>query len=279
MTPTERDNIIKQGVQIRRNTYRGKDITEYLENGKLFDMIKSGKFDDIYVGDYIISNTKDKWSKNIVWLIADLDNYWNQGDKGDTLTKHHATIIPSYKLEDDRMNPTNSTKAGASGVSGAESFGAYKGSEMYQTTLNTIYSKYIEPDFCKDNSNCHVIKYQNLVSTDVDDTRINQWGLSNGASSNWSWEDRYLDLMSEANVYGTVIVSSSIHDIGLDNRQYAIFQLRPELINQDLAGNRYWYWLKAVADSTYFAGVGSNGIAANDNSNSYGGVRPRFLID
>ncbi len=286
MSSTERDNIIKQGVQIRRNTYRGKDITEYLEDGKLFEMIKSGKFDDVYVGDYMISNTTDAFNnKKIVWLIADLDNYLNQGDTA--LTKHHATIIPAYKLQDSRMNPTNSTAKGASQVPGADDIGAYKGSEMYQKTLNEVYNKYIAPDFCdsSSSSDCHIIEYRNLVSTDMASDRSNQWGLGSGASSNWAWENRKLDLMSEVNVYGTTVWSSSGYDIGLDNRQYAIFQLRPELINQGVSGisdtntGRYWYWLKAVTDSASFAGVSGDGYAYAGNASNSGGVRPRFLID
>ncbi len=286
MGATERDNIIKQGVQTRRNTYRGKDITSYLEDGQLFSMIKSGKFDDIYVGDYMISQTKDASENNIVWLIADLDNYLGVGDQNNGLQQHHATIIPAYMLEQDRMNPTKSTKAGASEIPGAEDLAGYMGSEMYQKTLETIYNKYIYPDFV-DGEN-HVIEYRNLVSYKVDENRSNMYGQITGASSDWKWDSRKLDLMSEVNVYGSTIWSSSGYDIGADNRQYAIFQLRPELINQDLSGisgvaiRRYWYWLKAVTGSMSFAYVNHYGDAAQGAgyaSHSDGGVRPRFLID
>ncbi len=288
MTKDQYDEYIKSGVALRRSTYRGKNITGYyngteLVNGKnLFKQISDGTFDDIYVGDYIVSNTKDKWNKNIVWIIADLDNYWNQGDQA--LTKHHATIIPSYMLEQDRMNETNSTLAGAGGLEGV---GGYKGSEMYQTTLNNIYTQYIAPDFCKveASTDCHIITYRNLVSTNVDANRSNQWGQNNGASSAWEWDDRKLDLMSEVNVYGTTVWSSSGYDIGLDNRQYAIFALRPELINQSITGisgastGRYWYWLKAVAHSADFASVNGYGVANTYYASDSNGVRPRFLID
>ncbi len=277
MSATEKDNIIKQGVQIRRNTYRGKDITELWQSGELYSQIESGKFDDIYVGDYIVSNTNDKWGNKIVWLIADLDNYLGTGDKDNGLETHHATIIPAYKLQESRMNST------------ATIDGAYKESEMYKVTLgtelkadeNTILGKYIYPDFKE-----HVLKYRTLVSNAMEATRSNQWGQDTGASSGWSWEDRYLDLMSEANVYGTTVWSSSGYDIGIDNRQYAIFQLRPELINQGVSGisdtntGRYWYWLKAVLSSTTFAGVDGFGSATYNSAAGWGaGVRPRFLID
>ncbi len=278
MNATERDNIIKQGVQIRRNTYRGKDITKYFTDGTLYSQISSGKFDDIYVGDYIVSEHNDAFNGKIVWLIADLDNYLNQGDT--QLTKHHATIIPAYMLEQGQMNPTDSTVVGT-----VEGVGGYKGSAMYQTTLNLVYDKYIKPDFCKSESDCHIIEYRNLVTNKVDVNFTNQFGQETGASSYWSWEDRKLDLMSEVNVFGTTVWSSSGYDIGIDNHQYAIFQLRPELINKGVKGisdtnsGRYWYWLKAVAASYCFAGASNYGDAdINGASYSNGGIRPRFLI-
>ena len=282
MSKTDYDKYIQSGVALRRNTYRGKDITSLWQSGDLYTQISNGTFADIYVGDYILSNktaTADDQSRPIVWLIADLDNYMNQGSP--LLTKHHATIIPSYMLEQDRMNETNSTLAGAGGLEGV---GGYKGSEMYQTTLNNIYTQYIAPDFCKVETDCHIITYRNLVSTNVEDGSSNQYGHNTGASSAWEWDDRKLDLMSEVNVYGTTVWSSSGYDIGLDNRQYAIFQLRPELISQGISGisgvstGEYWYWLKAVTSSLYFAYVDYFGHASGNRGSNLGGVRPRFLI-
>ena len=93
------------------------------------------------------------------------------------------------------------------------------------------------------------------------------------------WYDRQIDLMGEINVYGTTVWSSSGYDTGIDNRQYALFQLKPELINSD--GNaQFAYWLKNLSGSSALASVSSNGNSdAIDASFSGLGVRPRFLID
>ena len=267
MSQTERDNIIKQGVQIRRNTYRGKDITEYYNDGTLFEMIKSGKFDDIYVGDYFTGESGK------IWLIADLDNYWHQGYKnGDNtgynnmgLSTHHATIIPDGSLMGAPMNQKKENKDTTEG--------GYAGSEMIRTLDETILPEYITPDF-----GTHVLEYQNLLSAAVDTACSNMYGQTTGASSVWQWDSRKLDLMSEVNVFGTTVWSSSGNDVGLDNRQYAIFQLRPELINQTMNGTPFTYWLKAVADSTHFAFVGYLGEASTYVASSSRGIRPRFLI-
>ena len=69
------------------------------------------------------------------------------------------------------------------------------------------------------------------------------------------------------------------YDIGIDNRQYAIFQLKPELISQTMAGEIVWYWLKTIVHSQAYAGAGSYGQADRGSANAEGCVRPRFLID
>ncbi len=74
MTKSDYDEYIKSGVASRRNTYRGKDITDLWESEELYRQIEDGTFADIYVGDYI------KGNNGVTWLIADLDNYLNQCD-------------------------------------------------------------------------------------------------------------------------------------------------------------------------------------------------------
>ncbi len=260
MSKSDYEEYIKSGVALRRNTYRGKDITDLWKSGELYNQIKDGTFADIYVGDYI------KGNKGVTWLIADLDNYLNIGNQGNGLQTHHATIIPDGNLMTTVMNQKKEEMDTTEG--------GYAGSEMITTLDETILTSYIIPDF-----DTHVLEYQNLLSTNVDDARSNPWGSSDGASSAWEWKSRKLDLMSEVNVYGTTIWSSSGYDIGIDNQQYAIFQLRPELINKTMSGTRFNYWLKAVAASTSFAYVNGNGSASPDISSGLRGVRPRFLID
>ncbi len=220
-------------------------------------MISSGKFDDIYVGDYITTN---EGGHEITWLIADLDNYLNSGDT--SLTQHHATIIPATKLGNDApMNDENITTGG------------YANSKMVKETLPNVLNTYIKPVFGD-----HIIKYKNLLSTAVNNELPNRYNIVKGASSSWEWSERELDLMSEVNVFGTTVWSSSGYDTGIDNRQYAIFQLRPEFINS-YGTSRYWYWLKDVAISSAFAHVGDDGASSTCAAFSSSGVRPRFLID
>ena len=85
--------------------------------------------------------------------------------------------------------------------------------------------------------------------------------------------------MSEVNVYGANVFSSSAYDTGIDNRQYALFRLKPEFIYTDGTGIRIGYWLKNVASAEAFSNVAGHGYShQNWASTSTQGIRPRFLI-
>ena len=154
----EYQEYLNAGVNARRNTYRGKNITEYKDlpaedKMNLYKQIENCTFDDIYVGDYIVSDTTAEYNnEKVIWLIADINNYLYSGDTA--LDKCHATIIPAYPLMNAKMN-TSATTAGG-----------YKGSEMYTTTLGTtidstkedVLNKYLVPDFGN-----HIIQYKKMV--------------------------------------------------------------------------------------------------------------------
>ena len=279
LTQEEYNKYIDAGIAHRRNTYRGKDITSYLTatgEDNLYTQISNGTFDDIYVGDYF---TVDYAGTPTVFLVADIDNYYGTGFddtlnqckivNGDTnetancfrLKKHHITIIPAKPILKTPMNATDTTEGG------------YTGSDMVKTTLVGVETN------LKSTFDNHLLQYSNVLSTKVDASRISS-GLgseNSGASSEWSWHLRYVDLMSEPNVSGTSAFSSSGHDIGIDNRQYAIFQLKPEFIN-GYKEIYFAYWLKGVSSLSNFAVASDNGRSDSGNASYILGVRPRFLI-
>ncbi len=275
LSESEYQEYLEAGVNERRNTYRGKDITYLYTNKELYKQIENCSFDDIYVGDYI--KTTDN-NHNVTWLIADINNYLHSGYTD--LQTCHATIIPATPLKYDQMNTTattgnvyNGKELTAKDNSKRTNIASYVGSKMKQETLTTIFNDYIKPVF-GDN----VITYTNLLADQYDGNRSNQFGTTNGgASSGWAWYDSQVDLMSEVNVYGSTVWSSSGYDIGIDNRQYAIFQLKPEFINS-YGSQRFNYWLKAVAASAYFTCVAGDGRASTRSASASIGVRPRFLI-
>ncbi len=282
LSEEEYQEYLEAGVNERRNTYRGKDITYLYDNQKLYDQIGNCTFDDIYVGDYFTTNK----GQEVTWLIADLNNYLHSGDKditsgnypkqnGGGLMTCHATIIPATTLGTSKMNTTNSTGIvdDVTGEMIGYGKGAYVGSYMKNVTLPSVLENYIKPVFGD-----HVIKTRNLLADAMVNDRSNQHGVNTGASSSWNWYDSELDLMSEVNVFGTTVFSSSGYDIGIDNREYAIFSLKPEFINS-YNGTCFWWWLKAVTSLTYFAYVSESGFAGGTIASGQLSIRPRFLIN
>ena len=228
--------------------FRGKDVTAYHTDGTLYTRISSGKFDDLFVGDYIIVNDR-------TWRIAGFDIHLNKGDE--PLTTHHAVIVPDRNLTVQVM------------ASEASLVGGYVGSIVYSTALPKVLTNYITPVFGN-----HIIEYRALLTNEINPSGYNRTGVNNGCSSSTSWYSRKLDLMDECEVYGSIIYSSSGYDCGIAYPQLPLFALAPQYILSNDS-----YWLKDVSSSEDYAAVSDNGMANQHWANSSAGVRPRFLID
>ena len=235
--------------------FRGKDVTEYLTSEySLYNRISDGTFTDLYVGDYIVAN-------GITWRIAGFDIYYGRGDSNSenkARTTHHAVIVPDTNLTKAQMNSTNTTTGG------------YIGSTMFKTTLTSVLSTYITPVF-----GSHVLTYRTFLTNTITTTLYNRLGKNTGASSNWTAYTRSLDLMTENQVFGSIVASSSMYDTGIDNIQFPLFRLKPEYVNK-IGG---WYWLRGVVSSYWFTIVGDSGSSYYAAASYTGGVRPYFYID
>ena len=176
-------------------------------------------------------------------------------------------IVPDEILGKAKMNTSNVTTGG------------YVGSAMYTTLTSTTLPTYITPIF-----GSHVLEYNTLLSNDVGTTLYNRYGSNTGASNNWSWYNRKLDLMNEVQVTGATEWSSSGFDIGADTVQFPLFRLRPEFkiaytSNVHSSDTRAHYWLRSVMSSSSFAfiageGCSGMGVFAGEQY----GVRPYFYI-
>ena len=233
------------GANLYNSIFRGKDITNYFTDGSLYTRISSGEFTDLYVGDYFKATIN---GTDITCRIAGFDIYLNQGPHGKDLVQHHAVIVPDQALMHAAMNDTNITTGG------------YVGSKMYTTTLVTINSQ-LEAVF-----GSHLLTVRERLSRAVD--------ASTGVSSASRWFDSIADLMTEVEVYGTRVWSSSSNDFGTGMKQLPLFMLAPEFI----IPGRFSWWLRAVVSSTGFADVSYDGGAGHHAASNSLGVRPRWLI-
>ena len=257
-------NVLVNNAGAHNSIYRGKNLTNVYSIDEICKRISSGTFEDLYVGDYFdVSITTSLGGAETVRLIlAGFDLYWNNGDTA--LTKHHAVVVPRdcFKTK-AKMNDSNVTTGG------------YAGSKMHTTVL-PVYEAAL-----KNVLNNHIITYRGLLTTSVSETGNSNAGAGyTGYANNWEWRDTKLRLMSEIQVYGSNVFSSSFYDTGEANIQFPLFRLAPDLKVAGLGhnGSRMWYWLSAVVSAAAFALCSHDGGSLALAAAGDGGVRPHFCI-
>ena len=168
-----------------------------------------------------------------------------------------------------RMNATKTTEGG------------YKASEMNTLVLGEVTSTGSTAADATINQQLyaefgsHLKTTRELVSNTVNATGYNRFGSATGCASNWIWISAQTVLMSEVEVYGATVWSSSGYDTGNANVQLPLFAFSKQAQNNCTA---YW-WLKDIASAVYFCYVYSNGYADNGHASDVGAcVRPRFII-
>ena len=219
--------------------YRGKDLGTSVTQEQ-YDNISNGTFKDLYIGDY--------WTINgVKYIIADFDYMYNVGNTA--LTKHHIVVVPEKVMYSRAMNDTNTVEGG------------YVASKMYTEGLNNALLS-----FKNAFGEIHVLTYRNLLTVAV----------SGGMPTNWSWENRQIDIMSESMVYGQIAWGKNGYNIGCQRSQLNLFKYRHDAIQDE----RNWYWLRDVFSDMAFAIVdyGDSATGYAYAASVSGGVRPFALI-
>lgn len=263
-----------------------KDLTSYITDGTFYKRLNGTDgfelFEDIYVGDYIkmsraitCPDSTDGTAGSQYVTIAGLDTMMYNGEDGKYVNYHHAVMVPGQGFGGTQhfgrhaMNATNTTEGGyVASVMDQSVLGAVatEGSTASGATINQqLYAEF----------GSHLKTTDELLSNSINETGVNRFGTANGCSNNWGWTMRQAVLMSEVEVYGCTIWSSSGYDTGNAKMQLPLFAHSRSAMNNRTA----WYWLKDAASSARFCGCNYVGSASSDaagNTRSY--VRPRFII-
>ena len=264
-----------------------KDITAYITDGTFWKRLAGtdgyALFEDIYVGDYFkMSRAISAYERTGQYqtigsqyvTIAGIDTMWGNGDS-DVISKHHLVMIPGQGFGGlqhfgcARMNAANDTTGG------------YRASEMNVETLGAIASSGSTAATASINQQlyaefgAHLQTTKELVSNTLNASGINRYGGGSnlGCSSNWEWISAQAILMSEVEVYGATVWSSSGYDTGNANRQLPLFAFSKQAQNNRSAH----YWLKDVASADSFCcAYGYSRYFGASGANLY--VRPRFIL-
>lgn len=245
-----------------------KNLLAYYTLDELSAMISAGTFDDIYVGDYIeIEMTSDYGTEKVRWLVAAINYFKYKTD--DNLANHIVLVAEDCFKNKEKMNSTATTAGG------------FASSSMYITVLPK-YDTAITNAF----GASHVLEYHQKLSNSVDSNLPSQIGggfVGYADSSIWATGETdhphvtKLCLMSEPQLYGVIMVSSSYLDYEINNIQFPLFAQIPNKIKCGIGldatqNTSESFWLSAVVSNTWFAGGIYHGAATNH------GVRPYFLF-
>lgn len=232
-------NVLADGAAAHNCIYRGKNLGTSVTAAQ-YAAISSGKFTDLYIGDYWVIN-------GVIYRIAAFDYYYNCGDTN--FTKHHVVLVPDTSLYKAQMNTSNVTTGG------------YKGSAMYKSNLAQAKTT-IKAAF----GSAHVLTKRELLTNAV----------NGNTPSGWAWFDSDVELMNEVQVYGSVAWSAhdgNGYNVASGDGQFPLF-----MFDRTKLHNREDYWLRDVSSATSFSFVSIGGNANYGNASRSFGVRPAFCI-
>lgn len=284
-----KESVLDKGYTSNHNIPRTvpKDITSYYQDGTLWKRLNGtdgfSKYEDIFVGDYIkMSRPISAYEKTGQYqttgsqyvTIAGISTLWGNGDNVNMMYEH-LVMVPgqgfggTQHFGRSRMNPTNTT------------IGGYVGSEMHTETIGEVATSGSTESTASINQQLyaefgsHLKTTRELLSTSIDASGYNRFGNAGGCSNNWAWTSCQAVLMSEVEVYGSTVWSSSGYDTGTAKTRLPLFTHSTAALN-----NRSAYcWLKDVASAVGFCYCTYNGLA-DYYSAGYARyyVRPRFVL-
>ena len=232
-------NVLADGAAAHNCIYRGKNLGTSV-TAEQYAAISSGKFTDLYIGDYWVIN-------GVTYRIAAFDYYYNCGDTN--FTKHHVVIVPDTSLYKAQMNTSNVTTGG------------YTGSAMYKSNLAQAKTT-IKAAF----GSAHVLTKRELLTNAV----------NGNTPSGWAWFDSYVELMNEVQAYGSVAWGAhdgNGYNVASGDGQFPLF-----MFDRTKLHNREDYWLRDVSSATAFSHVDAAGDAGTSGAPLSLGVRPAFCI-
>lgn len=303
-------SLTSQLTELNNNcnsSYAGKDITKYIQDGSIFQRMQGTDgylpFDDIYPGDYIriidpskqnfILDGADGIGTNTFAVAHRLYKDFRGRDK------HCMIMIPIQ----DPLNEVPTAPSVGTGIMNAKqggvdtTAGGYMGSDMrsllnnngnYQNEVS-LYHQICAKLPWNDGGitpNAHIQNLEGIkFSIDVDSTVPNRTGGHALGASRRNGEERYggayFALMSEINVFGNVVFSSSGYDYNGLGFQFEIF--KNNIMAAHPGSNPYW--LRDVAAIDSFTGIAGDGTVTSsvpcgtfNVASSTAHIRPFFVL-
>lgn len=196
------------------------------------------------------------------YVIAELNPM--KGPHSYRVNKNHVGLIVIPHTT-QAWNASGNTSTGADGRGAG-----YMNSDLHYYLKNTLLPL-VETDLGAAN----LISHNKLLSNAVNTTGYNKLGEASGCASGWAWEDTKICALSEVQVYGAAICSSSLFDTGEACRQLDVFQ---RYSHTEIFGNEY-PWLRDVVSASCAAFAVSHGDADHHTASDARSVAALILFN
>ena len=209
------------------------------------------------VGDYLNYNGHD-------YVIAGLNTMRGPRETYRVTTDHIGLIVIPHTTQAWNVsgNTYQSTHTYSTGGTWSDGTGAgYANSDLHHYMTETLLP-IVNNDLGSSYSG-GVLTHYKIYSNAVNTSGYNRFGSPGGCSSSWAWyANQKICALSEIQVYGSIVWSSSGYDTGEACRQLDVFRVYNM---NEIFGNEY-PWLRDVASSSNACFVGSYGDANYDTA-------------
>ena len=166
------------------------------------------------------------------------------------LTQNHVGLIVIPHTT-QAWNASGNTYTGADG----------RGEGYANCDLHNYLKETLLPLVKTDLGEANLLAHSKLLGKAINKTGLNRFGENTGCTSSWDWvANQYICALSEVQVYGATVWSSSGYDTGEACRQLDVFRVYN---HTEIFGGEY-PWLRDVASASHAAYATADGIAAND---------------
>lgn len=244
---TKTINGVTTDVVTAEKLFQDSDATKYARKTDFDLSVLKQAVADGNLEKYGLKVGDQKTINGHTYVIAELNTM-----KGTTapyrVNKNHVGLIVIPHTT-QVWNASGNTYEGANGRGAG-----YKNSDLHYYLKNTLLPL-VRTDLGSDN----LIPHYKLLSSSVDPNGPNKFGgVAAGCSNGWAWEENcYISALSEVQVYGAAICSSSLYDTGEACRQLEVFQ---KYSHTEIFGGEY-PWLRDVASAADAAYAGTYGGA------------------
>ena len=239
-----RTDFTSKGLEWFKNTLKSaiadKSLEKYgLKVGDYYTVTHDGKtYNYVIAGLNTMRGTVTPYRLNYdhVGIIVDTNDAhaWNASNSTSTSQNTHST------------DGTWTSGTAAAGYASCD----------LQYYLETTVLPNVEGDLGSSNIKSHYKLYSNAVNT----SGYNRFGSAGGCSSSWAWyADQKICALSEVQVYGSIVWSSSGYDTGESCRQLDVFRVYN--MNEIFEGR--YPWLRDVASSSGACLVNDFGYASD----------------